>query len=59
MNTSIAQDFQDDLEMWAGTSAEVSLHDSEGNAVTDFALTPEEVRIALTALRDHYAALGD
>lgn len=55
---TIEQDFQDDLNMWGGSSAEVSLHDENGNRVTDFVLTPEEVLVMLTALRNHYAALG-
>lgn len=49
-----AQDFQDDLEMWEGYSAEVILRDADGNAGTDLVLTPKEVRIMFTALRDSY-----
>lgn len=49
-----AQDFQDDLDMWGGSSATVILHDENGNAVTDLVLTPDEVQVMFSALRDFY-----
>lgn len=52
-----AQDYQDDLDTWGGSSAIVTLHDENGNIVTDLVLTPEEVRIMFTALRDFYTVV--
>lgn len=48
MDLNKASDFQDDIDMWGHLPATVSV---EG---TDFEFTPEEFRIALEALRDHY-----
>ncbi len=56
--TPISQDFQDDLDMWAGASADVTLHDESGLVLTDLVLTPEEVRVMFTALRDHATSKG-
>lgn len=52
-----AQDFQDDLEMWGDHSAEVVIYNEDGYPATDFGLSPDEVRIMFTALRDYHAGL--
>lgn len=52
----LAQDFQDDLETYSDHSAEIILRDENGNHATDFVLTPDEVRVMFTALRDYHKA---
>ena len=58
INKTLAQDFQDDLDYWGSNPADVIIRDENGERVTDLALTPVEVRVMFTALRDYYRSLS-